>query len=125
MARMELDDSDCQEGIMLGMQGEVIEAIAHNLFLVKNGELFTPDLSTCGVAGIMRTIIVENAQQLSIPVHIETLAVKQLMHADEIFISNSINGIWPICELDGTRFEIGEVTCLLRGKVVELIHKHD
>lgn len=125
LAQQELAQTDCQEGIMLGQQGEVIEATTHNLFLVKNGELFTPDLTNCGVAGIMRTFIIEYARQLKIPVHIGRIEVEQLMQADEIFLTNSINGIWPICELGGTSVAIGEVTCLLKDKVVELIHPHD
>jgi len=125
LAQQELAQTDCQEGIMLGQQGEVIDATMHNLFLVKNGELFTPDLTNCGVAGIMRTFITEYAHQQEIPVHISRIEVEQLMQADEIFLTNSINGIWPICELGGTRLAIGEVTCLLKDKVVELIHSHD
>jgi len=120
LAQMELSDSKVQEGIMLGLQGEVIEATRHNLFLVKNGELFTPELSNCGVAGIMRTFIIEIAQQQGVEIHCEKISVKQLMQADEIFLSNSINGIWPVCELDGAPFEIGKVTCQLQDRVVEL-----
>ena len=125
LARMELANSGCQEGIMLGFNGEVIEATTHNLFLVKNSELFTPDLSDCGVAGIMRTFIIEYAHELGIPLSVGRVGVSQLMDADEIFLTNSINGIWPICELGSTRLDIGEVTCLLKDKVVELISPHD
>ena len=125
LARQELAGTDCQEGIMLGYEGEAIEATMHNLFLVKNGELFTPDLSECGVAGIMRTFITEYAQQQGIPVSVSRVEVTQLMEADEIFLTNSINGIWPICELGNTRLEIGEVTCLLQDKVVDIVNPHD
>lgn len=125
LAQMELADSDCREGVMLGYEGEVVEAIRHNLFLVKNGELFTPDLTNCGVTGIMRTFIIEGARELDLPVSIGRIAVSQLLRADEIFLTNSINGIWPICELDGTSLTTGEVTCLLMDKVVELFHPHD
>lgn len=125
LAQMELANTEFQEGLMLGQQGEVVEAIRHNLFLVKNGELFTPELSNCGVAGIMRTFIIEIARKLGLSVQIGIISVKQLMQANEIFLSNSINGIWPICELNGTRFATGKVTCLLRDKAVELIQHHD
>ena len=47
------------------------------------------------------------------------------MQADEIFLTNSINGIWPICELNNTRYDVGKVTCLLQDKLVELIEDHD
>ena len=125
LAQMELSDTDYQEGIMLGQQGEVIEATRHNLFLVNNGELFTPELSNCGVAGIMRTFIIEIARQLGLTVNIGIISVEQLMQADEIFLSNSIDGIWPICELDGTQFGVGKVTCLLQDKVVDTLQQHD
>jgi 4-amino-4-deoxychorismate lyase len=124
LARLELTGHDLQEGIMRGQQGEVVEGIMHNLFFVKNSELFTPDLSQCGVAGIMRTFIIENCQQLGLPLHIGEVSVEQLLAADEIFLSNSINVIWPICELDGTRFEIGTVTSQLQDMVVEKMYRY-
>jgi 4-amino-4-deoxychorismate lyase len=124
LARLELTGYDLQEGIMLGQDGEVVEAIMHNLFFVKNSELFTPDLSQCGVTGIMRTFIIENCQQLGLPVKIGRFSVEQLLSADEIFLSNCINVIWPICELEGTRFEIGAVTCRLQDKVVEKMYQY-
>ena len=124
LARLELANTDYQEGIMLGYHGEVIEGIMHNLFLVKNGELFTPDLSQCGVAGIMRTFIIENSQQWDIPVHVTQVTVEQLLAADELFFTNSINVIWPICELDNARFKVGEVTSLLSDKVVEKMYQN-
>ena len=125
LAQMEFANSDCQEGIMLGYEGEVVEATRHNLFLVKNGGLLTPDLTDCGVMGVMRAFIIECARELTVPVSIGRITVSQLLQADEIFLTNSINGIWPICELDGTRMATGEVTCLLMDKVAELFYPHD
>jgi 4-amino-4-deoxychorismate lyase len=123
LACQELDNTDYHEGIMLGQQDEVIEATTHNLFLVKKGELYTPDLSQCGVAGIMRTYIMDKSREIGIPVHTEQVSVEYLMRADELFLSNSLHVIWPICELEGTGFEIGEVTCRLRDKVVEKMYQ--
>lgn len=120
LAQAELADTDCSEGIMLGMEGEVIEATMHNLFLVNNGELYTPILTKCGVEGIMRGFVIEIARSMGYKVHVELISVEQLRKADDLFLTNSINGILPICELDGTRYKTGKVTCQLHDKVVDL-----
>lgn len=120
LAQAELAGTAFSEGIMLGMQGEVVEATMHNLFLVKNGELYTPELTKCGVAGIMRTFIIKTAQQIGLKVRIEKISLEQLKLANEIFLTNSISGILPICELDGTPYETGRVTCQLNDRVTAL-----
>jgi 4-amino-4-deoxychorismate lyase len=72
----------------------------------------------------MRTFIIENARLWGMTVHVERITVEQLLAADEVFLSNSVNLIWPICELDSTRFTVGEVTCLLQDKVVEKMYQN-
>jgi len=54
LARAEWNDPAIAEGLMCNEHGDVIEATAANIFVVRNGELHTPDLSECGVAGVMR-----------------------------------------------------------------------
>lgn len=90
------------EGLLLDTDDNVIEATASNLFMVKEGELLTPDLSTSGVAGVMRRVIIDVlAVQLSLPIKIVHLKVNNLLEADEIFLSNSVFGIWPVNRIDG------------------------
>ena len=67
VARAEWDDAETAEGLMLDRYGQVVEGTMSNLFLVRGGILLTPDLSACGVAGVMRSVILDRALDLGIP----------------------------------------------------------
>jgi 4-amino-4-deoxychorismate lyase len=67
---------------------------------VKNGELYTPDLSECGVAGVTRTRLLRAATRLGIPVHIDRLPPAAILAADEVMICNSVIGLRHVARLD-------------------------
>jgi len=113
MARAEWNDDDIAEGIMLDAAGNVIEATMSNVFMVENEQLMTPDLSECGVAGIMRKNVIDSAQTLQIPLKIENIPLQRLVCADEVFICNSIIGIWPVIAIAKQGFELGPITSKL------------
>lgn len=96
LARAEWQD-EYAEGFLMDESDNVIEATVSNLFAVKQGRLYTPDLSNAGVAGIMRRTIIETlAPALSIDVDITSISQDFLCHADELFVCNSVYGIWPV-----------------------------
>jgi 4-amino-4-deoxychorismate lyase len=100
LARAEWQDDAIAEGLLLDTQGNLIESVFSNIFLIKNGELFTPDLSESGVAGVMRRFIIETlAPQASLKTHIQKLGLKDLIAADAVFLCNSLYGIWPVQKL--------------------------
>lgn len=97
LARTEWQDDTIAEGILLDTQGNLIEAVFSNIFLIKNCELFTPDLSEAGVSGVMRRFIIETlAPQAGLKVHVKRLTITDLLSADSVFLCNSIYGIWPV-----------------------------
>ena len=97
MASREWCEPEVQEGLMLDQQGNVIEGTRTNLFIIKNNQLITPDLSMCGVKGVMRGEIINNiAKRLGIKVHMTAVNQETLATADELFLCNSIIGIWPV-----------------------------
>lgn len=110
LARSEWRDPDIAEGIMLDNHGNVIEGTASNIFMVENGQLLTPELSDCGVAGILRQRILCCAQGLGIHTQQEIIPLNRLFRADEVFVSNSIIGVWPISTLAAVEFRVGPVT---------------
>lgn len=100
LARAEWCDEGFAEGLLLDEKGDLIEATASNVFIFRSGELFTPDLSRSGVAGVMRRIIIEQlAPTLRIPVRIEKITLADLYAAEEIFLCNSVFGIWPVLQV--------------------------
>ncbi len=101
---------DWDEGLMCGERGTVVEATASNLFAVIDGAIHTPDLTRCGVAGIMRDEVIRIARRLQYDVNIVDLPVDRLYAAQELFLTNSIIGIWPVRVLDSHTFGDGPVT---------------
>ncbi len=110
LARAEWQDENIHEGLMLDSNDHVIEGTMSNLFLVKDGNLYTPSLNECGVAGIVREIVMELAQRNRLVLLEKKLQKQALLQADEIFVTNSVIGIWPVNQLDQHRFSVGEQT---------------
>jgi len=114
LARAEWQSEGYAEGLLCDYSGRVIEGVFSNLFMVKDGQLFTPDLSRCGVAGVMRLLLLELAEQANIPFAICDIERGQLQYADEVFICNSLYGIWPVIALEGQSWPIGAITRTLQ-----------
>lgn len=110
LARAELSDTDFTEGLMSTVEGQVVCGTMSNLFAVTAGVLLTPDLSRCGVNGVMRRLVMEQAAALGIDCREADIDPEDLFAADELFLTNSLIGIWPVVRLESTEYEIGPVT---------------
>lgn len=110
LARTEWDDSAIAEGLMLDEKDQVIEATAANVFVVGDGVVLTPTLHECGVAGVMRALIMELAQSAGMPVRECSLGLDTARGAQEMFLTNSVIGVWPVRELDTIVKSIGPTT---------------
>ncbi|MFM1895072.1 MAG: hypothetical protein RLZZ385_146 [Pseudomonadota bacterium] len=98
MASMELPVG-CQEGIMLDASGAVIEGTRSNLFIVHGHQLWTPALDEAGVAGVMREYLISRFSEAGMKPVIRKLSLTDLLGADEVFMCNSVFGIWPVIAL--------------------------
>ncbi len=105
LARNEWHDDQYQEGLMLDPDGNVIEGTMSNLFLIKDQQIFTPDLAFAGVDGIIRKTIIDIAKRLQIPLLVSTISVQDLLTADVLFVTNSIIGIWRINRLNDQQYD--------------------
>lgn len=110
LARAEWSSIDIHEGLMLDINNNVIGGTKSNVFCVKNGELYTPDLALCGVKGIMREQVIKLAKQTGILVHETQLNLDDLYQAEEFFLSNSLIGIWPVRLLEDHNFKVGPMS---------------
>lgn len=119
LARAEWNDPSIQEGLMMDAADHVIEGTTSNLFVVRDEKLYTPDLSRCGVAGVMQGLVIEVADELDIPVTITDISLQDLWVADGLFVTNSLIGIWPIRELSGQEFSVDTIP----GKLMEAVSK--
>ncbi|PWE44638.1 aminodeoxychorismate lyase [Pseudomonas prosekii] len=110
IARAEWRDAEHAEGLMLDQAGRVIEGVFSNLFLVRDGVLITADLKRCGVAGVMRAELLFQAESLAIPTQITDISLDQLQWADEVFVCNSVYGIWPVRAYAALSWPVGPLT---------------
>lgn len=99
LARREWNDPKIAEGLMLDMEGNIIEGTMSNLFILQENTLYTPDLCGCGVAGVQRARIMEIAGRLGMAVKVEKLALARIYDADEIILCNSVIGAWQVREV--------------------------
>ena len=88
--------SEYAEGVMLDQSGVLREGIMSNLFWVKAGIVYTPELEDGGIAGIQRGAILEWLRARGVPTMLGRYRAAALQEADEIFFSNSLIGIWPV-----------------------------
>jgi 4-amino-4-deoxychorismate lyase len=110
LAQFEIAARGADEGLMLGARDNVIGGSMSNLFMVKDEALTTPALNDAGVAGIMREVVLEHASARGFETSERRLAIAELREADEIFVTNSVFGVWPVRRLDGRRYRVGPVT---------------
>jgi 4-amino-4-deoxychorismate lyase len=108
LARAEWQDPDILEGLMLDMNGQVVEGTMSNLFLVKNAVLHTPPLHRCGVAGIVREVVLDACEKHGLPVALTPLTREDVLSADALFVTNSLIGLWPVRSVEDSRFETGD-----------------
>ncbi len=110
LARDEWADEDMAEGLMLDASGYVAEGTVSNVFAVQAGQLLTPALSRCGVHGIMRQEVLQRADGLGIPVEQGDYALERWLDSDELFLTNSLIGIWPVRAMAEQQWRVGPVT---------------
>ena len=110
MARSEWNDLSIQEGLMLDANGHVIEGTMTNLFYIKDNRLYTAALTQSGVAGIIRRIVMMLSADRGLAVIEHKFTKDDLLSADEIFVCNSITGIWPIRQIETAHFSVGPIT---------------
>jgi 4-amino-4-deoxychorismate lyase len=117
LARSEWDDASIHEGLMLDSAGALIEGTMSNLFLVAKGRLVTPDLSECGVAGVMRSVVLALAADEGIATDVRRVSRDDLAAASEVFLTNSLIRIWPVVALDDQAWTVGPITRRLHRQV--------
>ncbi|WEN13497.1 aminodeoxychorismate lyase [Rhodanobacter sp. AS-Z3] len=106
MARAEWNDPSITEGVLLDSHERVISATMANLFVVVDGELLTPSLQRCGVAGVARAQVLASFPEA----RVDDMALATLRRADEVFLSSSVRGIVPVSSLDGRDHLPGALT---------------
>ena len=99
LARAEWNDPQIAEGLLGDSAGHLIEGTRCNLFIIEQGTLVTPDLSACGVAGVIRQAMIEPGASHGFSVRIDHIDRARLENADGMLLVNSLIGVWPVARL--------------------------
>jgi branched-chain amino acid aminotransferase len=105
LAVMDARDRGFDEAILLNEYGDIAEGSGENIFIVKDGIIYTNPINASILAGITRDTILKVAKDLGYETQIQALTIGQLMTADEAFFTGTAVEVTPIREVDGR--EIG------------------
>ncbi|HEX4944228.1 MAG TPA: aminodeoxychorismate lyase [Usitatibacteraceae bacterium] len=109
LARAEWRDPAIREGLLADSEGRLAEGTASNVFFTSRETLVTPDLSRCGVNGAQRERVLELARAAGIACQVRDAHFGELGEAGEVFLTNSVIGIWPVVALGEWRWAPGPV----------------
>lgn len=118
LIKMEAAQDEYIEGIALNTAGFVSEGSGENIFVVKDGKIYTPPLSSSVLPGITRDSVITLAAEMEIPV-IETEIPREMLYiADEVFFTGSAAEVTPVNSVDKIGIGNGK-----RGPVTEKLQK--
>jgi branched-chain amino acid aminotransferase len=119
LAKIEANNGGCEEAVMLNAEGFVAECTGDNLFIVKNGDLFTPPLSAGALYGITRQTVIELAQEAGLKVSEPNLTRYDLFNANECFLTGTGAELIPVVKIDGRVIGSGKPGALTRKLVAD------
>ena len=111
------------DSLMLDSNGYVAESTGANIFFVKNNKLYTP-IADCFLNGITRQTVIKLAKKNNIKIIEKRILPRELLKADEIFLTGTAVEITPISQIDSKKFNVGEVTKKLISLFSDLVEKN-
>ena len=99
LIKREISQSQADDALVCDYQGVLIEASAANVFWFENGCWFTPDLSDCGVSGVMRGFVIDWMRKREIPLQIGRFSLSQCKHATSMMLTNALMELVPVRDM--------------------------
>jgi branched-chain amino acid aminotransferase len=107
LAHQEVANDGYDEALLLDVDGYVAEGAGENIFIIKRGKLYTPDMTSC-LEGITRASIIELAGEIGIPIIEKRITRDEVYCADEAFFTGTAAEVTPIRELDNRSIGSGQ-----------------
>lgn len=123
LALQEALDSGCEEALLLDNEGYVAEGSGENIFIVRDGVLYTPELTSC-LDGITRNTVFQLADECGYEIREKRITRDEVYVADEAFFTGTAAEVLPIQELDGRVIGAGrrgEVTTRLQNLYFDVV----
>jgi branched-chain amino acid aminotransferase len=124
LANNEVTNEGYDEAMLLDPEGYVAEGAGENLFIVKKGKLYTPDLTSC-LEGITRATVLQIAAELGLSVQEKRITRDEVYCCDEAFFTGTAAEVTPIRELDGRQIGIGRrgpITAQIQAKYFDVVY---
>jgi 4-amino-4-deoxychorismate lyase len=110
LARAEVRGTSESDLLLFSGSGQLVSGTMSNVFIVQDSRLITPRLDTCGVAGVMRRFVMQQARAAGIAVEERSIEASEVASATEMFFTNARLGVQPIVVLDGRTLSVGRLT---------------
>jgi 4-amino-4-deoxychorismate lyase len=110
LARRGLEAAGVDELLLFSSSGRLVSGSMTNVFLVEGGRLRTPRIDLCGVAGVMRRVVLRAAERAGLAVEEAALGREDLERAQEVFLTNARVGIWPVRRVHTRTLSPGPLT---------------
>ena len=124
LANNEVTNEGYDEAMLLDPEGYVAEGAGENLFIVKKGKLYTPDLTSC-LEGITRATVLQIAEELDLSVQEKRITRDEVYCCDEAFFTGTAAEVTPIRELDGRQIGIGRrgpITAQIQARYFDVVN---
>ena len=108
------------DSLMLDYRGLVAEATGANLFMVKDGQIKTPD-PDCFLNGLTRQTLIDLAKEHNIPLEVCQIKPEELKLADEVFLTGTAAEVTAVGKIDDATYEVGPITRQLREAYESLV----
>ncbi|HEV7640332.1 MAG TPA: branched-chain amino acid transaminase [Gaiellaceae bacterium] len=121
LAVTEANNAGYEEAILLTPEGTVADGSGENIFVVKNGVLYTPDLASGILPGITRDTVTQIAQDLGYTVLEKALIRSDLYLADEVFMTGTAAEVTPLRSVDDHEIGVGEITLAIQKAYLDTV----
>ncbi|MEM8834139.1 MAG: branched-chain amino acid aminotransferase [Pseudomonadota bacterium] len=110
------------DSLMLDYRGLVAEATGANIFMIKDGQIKTPD-PDCFLNGLTRQTVIKLAQEQNIPLEVCQIKPEELTDADEVFLTGTAAEVTAVGKIDSTEYKVGPITHQLREAYEDLVRQ--
>ncbi len=121
LAVTEANNAGYDEAILLTPEGTVADGSGENIFVIRDGVIYTPDLATGILPGITRDTVTQIAQDLGYTVREKALIRSDLYLADEVFMTGTAAEVTPLRSIDDHEIGVGEITLAIQKAYLDTV----
>lgn len=122
LAALHAKENDLDDSIVLNSDNHICDSSKANIFLIRNGELFTPALHQGCVNGVMRRFLIDELKKLNYKIHQQEITEDDLLNADEVFLTNAIIGMHWVGFFRKKNY-VNSISSIIYGQLLSATHQ--